>query len=115
MSGHDDNWFLTPADGVELPKAHGDKANPVVLIVAWAATTITVFAVVAVVVMFFSYTSTRLREDRVETTAMHAEHIAYKERVLSGLEQTAWVNAEEGVVQIGLDRAMSEVVESYAD
>lgn len=108
-----DSWHLhTEEEGMPQP-AHAARANPLLLVGAWAAITGSVIAVVVVVAIFFDYTSTEIRQRRVETTALANEHAAYKEQAQASLDQTAWIDQGDGVVQIPLDSAMSRVIEAY--
>lgn len=110
-----DAWHLHTAEEGQAQEAHAAKANPVILVGAWAAITFSVIAVVVVVVIFFDFTSTEVRRQRVETTALATEHHAYRDQSKAAMEQTAWIDSQDGIVQIPLDQAMQQVIEQYRE
>lgn len=108
-----DEWHQhSAAEGAPQP-AHADRANPFVLVGVWAAITGSVITIVVVVAIFFSYSSTVVRQQRIETTALSAEHQAYRDQSLAARGQSAWVDSDAGVVKLPVDIAIEKVVSEY--
>ncbi|MEO0511924.1 MAG: hypothetical protein AAF108_03400 [Planctomycetota bacterium] len=109
-----DEWHLHAADE-HIQQAHGEKINSAVLLIAWAASIVLVLVVVGAVGVFFNYTTTKLKAERVESTALRSGYVQYRDEAEAKLDQTAWQNSAEERVRISLDTAIGKVVETYDD
>jgi hypothetical protein len=74
-------------------------------------------AVILATVMYYGAHNTRLREERIETTALAADYFQYRDRSLAVQADYGWStpeNAAAGKVTIPLDKAMERVRQQYA-
>jgi len=111
-----DPWHLHTPDEGPPQEEHG-KINAALLSVAFLASVLFVGVVVLVTYLYFNVQTTRLREERIETTVLSAEYVAYREKALKSLNDYSFANeqaARAGVVSLPFDQAAQRVIAKYA-
>jgi len=122
---HPDAWHAHGAEEGAPQEEHGSKASPVGLAVAFGVMTVLFLVTCVVIGMYFYKESARLRRERSETTIM-AERVLgvsgieegsyeIQNRVNNLYEVYSWVDESDPAsqVQIPIDSAINQVVESY--
>ena len=122
---HPDAWHAHSAEEGAPQVEHGSKASPMGLAIAFGVMTVLFLVTCVVIGMYFFKESARLRTERHETTVM-AERVLgptgieegsfeIQNRVNNLYEVYSWVDEADPAsqVQIPIDSAINEVVESY--
>jgi len=109
---HPDPWHEhTPKEPPPQPE-HAARVNPAGLFVAFVAIVLSVVATTAIVALYFYQTFQDQRVRVVETTTWSAEAWDGKHQRQRVLESPANATEEAGV-EVGIDEAMSRIVERY--
>lgn len=114
---HPDQWHRhTPDEG--RPQAeHAPQADPYILGAVGAVITVGFVALLVVVILYYFQYTTRVRREKIETTAPAAESYAYRDDILARINQGSYVwadiGAEAPAVQIPIDQAIEQVISDY--
>ena len=117
--GHDD-WFRHTADEGSAQSAHTEVVNIKAIVISFVAITVSVLALVGILIVYFDYTATQIRVERTETTVLSEQAQGYKARAKAELTGYAWVDPQDPelvrlpVESAGGRDAMSKVVQLYS-
>jgi hypothetical protein len=117
MDEQPDSWHMHTSEEGSPQEEHGAQANPAALVATFVGSVVFVGAVILATVMYYGAHNTRLREERIETTALAADYFQYRDRSLAVQADYGWStpeNAAAGKVTIPLDKAMERVRQQYA-
>jgi hypothetical protein len=112
-----DAWHLHTSEEGPPQVEHGGRANALVIGVALGATVIFLILTIAVIVMYFSVYTTRLRQERIESTVLSQEQLRYKLESAEKLRDYSLINPEtahQGIVSIPIDQARQTVIRRYS-
>jgi hypothetical protein len=115
---HSDAWHRhTPDEGAPQDE-HAPQANPYILGAIGAVLTISLVALLIVVVLYYFHYTTKIRREKMETTAPSQESYEYRNNSLEMLRagSYAWADLPSGseAVQVPLDRAIDTVLHTYS-
>lgn len=112
-----DAWHQHTADEGVPQEEHGGKANAALIAISLLATVAFLVMTIAVIVLYFTTYTTRLRVERVENTVLSKDQLQYKLDSAEKLREYSWINAEtahQDIVTIPLQDAKQKVLQRYA-
>jgi hypothetical protein len=112
-----DAWHRHTADEGPPQEEHGGKANPAIIGLSLLATAVFLVLTIAVIVLYFTTYTTRLRTERIESTVLSKDQLQYKLESSEKLREYSWINPEtahQGIVTIPLQDAKQKVIQKYA-
>jgi hypothetical protein len=112
-----DSWHRHLSEEGQPQEEHGAQADSLALIVSFVGSVFFVGAVIVVCLLYFQVQYTKLRRERIETTALAADYFQYRDDSDKALHGYGWANPEAaaaGKVSGPIDAAMQKVIEQYA-
>jgi len=112
-SHSDDQWH---AHAGEAPPQHehGAKANPVSIILVSMASVVFVVVLTILVMIYFNQRVRSLRVEREERADFTTDIAKQQAHTLQIMGDYGWVDANNGVIQLPIDRAIEITAQDYA-
>jgi hypothetical protein len=114
---HPDQWHRHTPDEGRPQTEHAPQADPYILGAVGAVITVGFVALLIVVTLYYFQYTTKVRNEKIETTLPSAESYAYRDNSLERINQGSyvWSDLEGGsqAVQIPIDQAIEKVLAEY--
>jgi hypothetical protein len=112
-----DSWHMHTSDEGLPQEEHAAQADPKALVAAFLGSVFFVGGVIVVCLLYFFTHTTKLRQERIETTALAKDYFQYRAVSDKHLATYGWANPEAaaaGKVSIPIDLGMQKVMQQYA-
>jgi len=112
-----DSWHMHASDEGQPQEEHAAQADPKSLVAAFLGSVFFVGGVIVVCLMYYFTYTTKLRQERIETTALARVFFAYKATSQKHLAGYGWATPEAaaaGKVSIPLEIGIQRVLQQYA-
>jgi hypothetical protein len=113
-----DAWHRHTAEEGPPQEEHGGRANAAIIAISLLATAVFLVLTVAVIVLYYTTYTTRLRTERIESTVLSQGQLQYKLESGEKLREYSWIDPEtarQGIVTIPLEDAKQRVIQRYAN
>lgn len=113
-TAHSDDAWHSHSGEAPPQHEHGSKANPFGIILVSLASIVFVVVLVIVVMVYFNQRVRALRverQERADFTSLVSQQKDHANQMMGGY---GWVDAQEGIIRIPIDRAIEITAEEYA-
>ena len=113
---HLDEWHQHTAEEGLPQQEHAAHINIGAMMIVFVAMVVTIIVMVVGLAMFYEKTAAQMKAGRLETTVEWSdEYVPFRNAALENISSYRAIDAEAGVVQVPVDRAIDAVIASYGN